>query len=75
VARENFTMKERRRPVKTIEALATGPSAVAALGLGALAIGAVAIGAVAVGRLVVGRARFGKVEIDHLVVRRLEILE
>ncbi len=67
-------MNQRGSPVRAFGALASGPSVIAALGLGALAVGAIAIGAVAVGRLVVGRAKFGKVEIDHLVVRKLEVL-
>jgi len=49
--------------------------AAAALALGALAIGALAIGALAVGRLEVGRARLRKLEIDDLVVRKLNIVE
>lgn len=51
----------------------TGSAATGALALGALAVGAAAIGALAIGRLTVGRARFGRVEIDDLLVRRIEI--
>jgi hypothetical protein len=67
--------KPEARPVsitgaRPILALAAGSAA-----FGAIAVGAVAVGALAIGRLKVGQARFEKLEIDELVVRRLEITE
>ena len=43
-----------------------------AVAVGALAIGALAIGALAIGRLSVGRARFKVLEIDQLIVGRID---
>jgi hypothetical protein len=52
----------------TTRALATG-----AVAMGALAIGAIAVGAFAIGRLSVRKARFGVVEIDQLIIRKIEL--
>jgi len=46
--------------------------ALAALALGALAVGALAIGFLAIRRLDVRHARFRRLEIDELVIRRLQ---
>ena len=43
-----------------------------ALAIGALAIGALAIGTLAIGRLAIGRARLKTLEIDTLIIRRIE---
>ena len=44
-------------------------------GAPAPAVGAVAIGALAIGRLGVRQARIGRLEVDDLIVRRLQVLE
>jgi hypothetical protein len=46
-----------------------------ALAVGAIAVGALAIGALAIGKLAIGRARIRSLEIDELVVRRLQVTE
>jgi hypothetical protein len=53
----------------------SGANALVALAVGAVAIGALAIGALAIGRLAIGRARIRRIEVDDLVVRRLQITE
>ena len=53
----------------------TGAKAIGALAVGAVAFGALAIGALAIKRLVVDRARIRRIDIDDLVVRRLQIIE
>jgi deazaflavin-dependent oxidoreductase (nitroreductase family) len=58
-----------------IHALKIGAEAVGALAIGALAVGAFAIGALAIGRLVVGHSRIRRLEIDELVVARLQVME
>lgn len=52
--------------------MATGSAALGALSLGALAVGAAAIGALAIGRLKIGKARVRRLEIDELVVGKIE---
>lgn len=47
--------------------------AAGAMALGALALGSVAIGALAIGRLAVGRAGIRHLEIDELIVRKLQV--
>jgi hypothetical protein len=39
----------------------------------AVSTGALAIGALAIGRLVIGRARIRRLEIDDLIVRKLQL--
>src|SRR5471030_1674801 len=46
--------------------------ALGALALGAFAVGALAVGCLAIGRLVVKRARIGRLEVDELVIRRIQ---
>jgi len=46
--------------------------ALGALALGAFAVGALAVGYLAIGRLVVKRARIGWLEVDELVIRRIQ---
>lgn len=53
-------------------ATATGATAIGAASFGAMALGAAAVGALAIGRLSVGRARLRRVEIDELIVGRIE---
>ena len=61
--------QENRRATQLIAA------AVGAAALGTLAVGAIAIGTLAIGGLVVRKARFRTVEIDHLTVHRLHVLD
>jgi hypothetical protein len=58
-----------------IRALAIGAQSVGAVALGALAIGALALGVVVVGRLVIGRAKIRHLQIDDLVVKRLQVTD
>jgi hypothetical protein len=46
--------------------------ATVAVAAGALAIGALAIGSLAIGRLLIGRVRVRDLEIDNLIVRKVE---
>jgi hypothetical protein len=54
------------------KAIASGAAAAGALAIGAMALGALAIGVVAIGRLTIRRVRLGEVEIDRLIVRRMD---
>lgn len=53
-------------------ATAIGAASFGAMALGAVALGAAVVGALAIGRLSVGRARLRRVEIDELIVGRIE---
>jgi hypothetical protein len=50
-------------------------SSTGALAVGALALGAFAVGYLAIGRLAIGRARIRRLELDTLVVRRIQLAE
>jgi hypothetical protein len=50
-------------------------SSTVALAVAALALGAFAVGYLAIGRLAIGRARIRRLELDTLVVRRIQIDE
>lgn len=52
---------------------AWGAWAVGAIAVGALAIGALAISRLAIKRLSIRRSHIGNLQIDHLLVRRMEV--
>lgn len=73
---DDGTVSESRhshRPAVSTGAQAIGVSAAGSFAIGALAVGALAIGALAIGRLVIGRARIRRLEIDDLIVRKLQL--
>jgi hypothetical protein len=55
--------------------IAVGALACGATAVGALAIGALAIGRLRIGRVSVGSGTFARLEVDELIVRRLQIAE
>jgi hypothetical protein len=66
--RESDKMRSLRVPaVATVGALAVG-----AVAIGALAVGAMAIGRLAIRRVAIKQARIGRLEVDELVIKRIE---
>jgi hypothetical protein len=62
-------------PSRAVPAVSLGAMALGAFALGAAAVGVFAIGRLAIGQLDIRKARFGVLEVDHLTVRRLCVLE
>jgi nitrate reductase gamma subunit len=66
----DVTPGTRPGPAASLVAVALGAAAV-----GAIAIGALAIGRLAINRLTVRKAKLATLEVDELIVRRLQVIE
>jgi hypothetical protein len=71
-ASQDIYSKDRILMSFSMQTRSTAAIAIGALALGAVAVGALAIGYLAIGRLAIKRTRVGTLEIDELVIRRIE---